>query len=156
MIEADASSTEEVVCTLAERARPTGGVMVSPPTPQRNASRGQGEGRAGKARKDRKKRGQGHYKGPEPECPARGLRRTTVGMVSRATSATPRAATTRLPSNGTCLTSSGRLPRQGMLATKGPGRPEGYPHPRKLPYTNSKLSNTRCIEDYQYDEDHED
>jgi hypothetical protein len=25
MIEADAPSTEEVVCTLAERARPTGG-----------------------------------------------------------------------------------------------------------------------------------
>jgi hypothetical protein len=27
MIEADAPSTEEVVCTLAERARPTGGSL---------------------------------------------------------------------------------------------------------------------------------
>ena len=44
--------------------------MVSPPTPQRNASRGQGEGRAGKARK---KRGQGHYKGRGVLAPRPGV-----------------------------------------------------------------------------------
>jgi hypothetical protein len=42
------------------------------------------------------------------------------------------------------------------LANEGPGHPEGYPRPRKVPRANRKLSNTPCIEDYQYDEDHED
>src|SRR5215207_9381896 len=93
-------------------------------------------------------------KGPEPESPARGLRRTALGRVPRATSTPPRAAPPRLASyngtvggtvgrasrarlspprqptpllSGTCLTSAGRPPLRGMLATEGPGHPEGYP-----------------------------
>ena len=69
MIEAGAPSTGGYVACSYGVPAPPGVVMVSPPTTQRNASRGQGEGRAGKARKDRKKRGQGHYKGPSPKAP---------------------------------------------------------------------------------------
>src|SRR5918995_5627367 len=91
-------------------------------------------------------------KGPEPESPARGLRRKTVGRVPRATSTPPRAAPPRLASyngtvgrasrvrlstprpltpllSGTCPTSAGLPPLRGMLATEGPGYPEGYPGP---------------------------
>jgi hypothetical protein len=75
-----------------------------------------------------------------PASPARGLRRTAVGRAPRATSTPPRAAPPRLAScngvgraprarlsttrplspllPGTCLTSAGRPPLQGMLATK--------------------------------------
>src|SRR5215212_6870996 len=93
---------------------------------------------------------------PQPESPARGLRRTAVGRAPRATSTPPRAAlpprlasyngtvgrasrarlsTPRQPTpllTGTCLTSGGRPPLRRMLATKGPGYPEeGYPGPKK-------------------------
>jgi hypothetical protein len=96
------------------------------------------------------------YRRPEPESPARGLRRTAVGRAPRATSTPPPAAPPRLASyngtvggtvgrasrarlstprqptpllSGTCLTSAGRPPLRGMLATEGPGHPEGYPGP---------------------------
>jgi hypothetical protein len=51
--------------------------MVSPPTTQRNASRTQSEGRAGKAGKASKKRGQGQYKGRSLKAPAQ---RRMVGV----------------------------------------------------------------------------
>src|SRR5215203_5620571 len=51
----------------------------------------------------------------------------TVGRASRARLSTPRPLTPLL--SGTCLTSSGRPPLREMLATKGPGHPEGYPGP---------------------------
>src|SRR5215213_3253963 len=54
----------------------------------------------------------------------------TVGRASRARLSTPRPLTPLL--SGTCLTSSGRPPLREMLATKGPGRPEGYPEPGRL------------------------
>src|SRR5215211_2672017 len=82
-----------------------------------------------------------------PASPAWGLRRTAVGRAQRATSTPPRAAPPRLASyngtvggtvgrasrarlspprqptpllSGTCLSSSGRPPLRGMLATEGP------------------------------------
>ena len=54
----------------------------------------------------------------------------TVGRASRARLSTPRPLTPLL--SGTCLTSSGRPPLREMLATKGPGCPEGYPDPGRL------------------------
>src|SRR5215213_3763913 len=54
----------------------------------------------------------------------------TVGRASRARLSTPRPLTPLL--SGTCLTSSGRPPLREKLATKGPGRPEGYPDPGRL------------------------
>src|SRR5215213_11079875 len=93
------------------------------------------------------------YKAGAPESPARGLRRTAVGRAPRATSTPPRAALPprlasyngtvgRVPRarlspprhptpllSGTCLTSAVRPPLRGMLATEGPGPPEGYPGP---------------------------
>src|ERR687898_3282956 len=89
-----------------------------------------------------------------PASPAWGLRRTALGRAPRATSTPPRAAPPRLASyngtvggtvgrasrarlstprpltpllSGTCLTSAGRRPLRRMLATKGPGHPEGTP-----------------------------
>jgi hypothetical protein len=41
--------------------------------------------------------------------------------------------------SGTCLTSAGRPPLQAMLATEGPGHPEGYPGPVEARYALSKL-----------------
>jgi hypothetical protein len=88
-----------------------------------------------------------------PASPAWGLRRTAVGRAPRATSTTLRAALpprlasyngtvgrasrARLPTprqptpllSGRCLTSAGRPRLRGMLATEGPGQPEGYPAP---------------------------
>src|SRR5215212_3510677 len=61
----------------------------------------------------------------------------TVGRASRARLSTPRPLTPLL--SGTCLTSSGRPPLREMLATKGPGRPEGYPG--QITYS------TRCNDD---------
>src|SRR5215212_11097219 len=82
---------------------------------------------------------------PEPESPARGLRRTAVGQAPRATSTPPRAAlpprlasyngtvgrasTARLSPprhptpllSGTFLTSAGRPPLRRILATEGWG-----------------------------------
>src|SRR5215207_10358912 len=102
-------------------------------------------------------RGQGHSIRPEPESSDRGLRRTAVARAPRATATPPRAALPRLASyngtvgatvgrasrarlspprqptpllSGTCLTSAGRPPLRGMLATEGPGHPEGYPPAR--------------------------
>jgi hypothetical protein len=57
---------------LSRRVRaPPGIVILAPPEVPRNASeaRAQSEGRAGKDRKEWKKRGQGHYKGRDPEGP---------------------------------------------------------------------------------------
>jgi hypothetical protein len=66
MIETDAPSTGGVAGTDWHDVRvPPGVVMVSPPTPQRNASRAQSEGRANENRYE-KKRGQGHYRGQGP------------------------------------------------------------------------------------------
>src|SRR5829696_7862265 len=108
-------------------------------------------------------RGQGHSIRPEPESPARGLRRTAVARAPRATSTPPRAALPRLASynggtvgrasrarlstprqptpllSGTCLTSAGRPPLRGMLATEGPGHLEGYPGPVEARYALSEL-----------------
>src|SRR5215207_2298018 len=101
-----------------------------------------------------------------PASPAWGLRRTAVGRAPRATSTPPRAAPPRLASyngtvggtvgrasrarlstprqptpllSGTCLTSAGRPPLRGMLATEGPGHPEGYPGPVEARYALSEL-----------------
>src|SRR5215207_976379 len=111
-------------------------------------------------------RGQGHSIRPEPESPVRGLRRTALGRAPRATSTPPRAALPRLASYngtvggtvgrasrarlstprqptpllwGTCLTSAGRPPLRRMLATEGPGHPEGYPGPVEARYALSEL-----------------
>src|SRR5215212_8665634 len=100
------------------------------------------------------------------EAGARGLRRTAVVRAPRATSTPPRAAPPRLASyngtgggtvgrasrarlstprqptpllSGTCLTSAGRPPLRGMLATEGPGHPEGYPGPVEARYALSEL-----------------
>src|SRR5215217_9472360 len=93
------------------------------------------------------------YKAGAPASPAWGLRRTAVGRAPRATSTPPRAALPprfascnatvgrasrarlsppRHPTpllSGTCLTSAGRPPLRRILATEGPGHPEGYPGP---------------------------
>src|SRR5829696_3675134 len=100
------------------------------------------------------------------EAGARGLRRTAVVRAPRATSTPPRAAPPRLASyngtvggtvgrasrarlspprqptpllSGTCLTSAGRPPLRGMLATEGPGHPEGYPGSVEARYALSEL-----------------
>src|SRR5215213_10019457 len=139
--------------------------MVSPQTPLRNAQGAQSEGRAKcDGAMGTNQRGQGHSIRPEPESPVRGLRRTAVGRAPRATSTPPRAAPPRLASyngtvggtvgrasrarlstprqptpllSGTCLTSAGRPPLRGMLATEGPGHPEGYPGPVEARYALS-------------------
>src|SRR5215212_10978580 len=95
------------------------------------------------------------------EAGARGLRRTAVVRAPRATSTPPRATPPRLASYngtvggtvgrasrarlspprqpppllwGTCLTSAGRPPLRGMLATEGPGYPWGYFGPVGSPF----------------------
>src|SRR5918994_1675379 len=98
-----------------------------------------------------------------PASPAWGLRRTAVGRAPRATSTTLRAAlpprlasyngtvgrasrarlsTPRQPTpllSGTCLTSAGRPPLRRILATEGPGHPEGYPGPVEARYALASL-----------------
>src|SRR5215217_230162 len=108
----------------------------------------------------------GMIKAGAPASPARGLRRTAVVRAPRATSTPLRAAPPRLASyngtvggtvgrasrarlstpwqptpllSGTCLTSAGRPPLRGMLATEGPGHPEGYPGPVEARYALSEL-----------------
>src|SRR5215211_4715681 len=96
------------------------------------------------------RRGQGHYRGRSPCVRMYGAPATSAGTprrlraqeprpgrlysdtrlagrASRARLSTPRPLTPLL--SGTCLTSSGRPPLREMLATKGPGRHEGYPAP---------------------------
>src|SRR5215211_3782194 len=106
------------------------------------------------------------------EAGARGLRRTAVVRAPRATSTPPRAAPPRLASYngtvggtvgrasrarlstprqpppllwGTCLTSAGRPPLRRILATEGPGYPEGYPGPKTLLTSPLRPARATCV-----------
>jgi hypothetical protein len=82
MIEAGATSTEEVKLALREVPAPPGIGMVAPPTLLRKAEGAQSEGRAGGGRPSTPvQRGQQykHYKGRSPKAPTRAFRGAAVG-----------------------------------------------------------------------------
>src|ERR671912_1598654 len=134
--------------------------MVAPPEVPRNAEGAKLRPRRGGV--FQKSAAKDSIKAGAPASPAWGLRRTAVGWAPRATSTPPRAAPPRLASyngtvgrasrarlspprqptpllSGTCLTSAGRPPLRRMLATEGPGHPEGYPGPVEARYGLSEL-----------------
>src|SRR5215212_5520293 len=113
--------------------------MVAPPTTLRNAEGAQSEGRVGGGRPSTPvQRGQQykHYRGRSPCVQMYGAPATSAGTPRRLRAQEPRPGPLYSDTTATDSAIVGNMPHlfrtvplREMLATKGPGHPEGHPGP---------------------------